>query len=68
MAHCRICKTKDVVRLSSLETVWCPNCRRYSDWRLKDGQQSILIEGKVGNEQELLGTEKTVVRGDGEPS
>ena len=49
MAHCRICKTKDVIRLSSLETIWCPQCRRYFDWKLKDGEQSVLIEGRIGD-------------------
>ena len=48
MAHCRLCKSKDVVRLSSLETVWCPKCRRYSDWKLKEGVPSILIKNKKG--------------------
>ena len=43
-----------MVSLTSIDKKLCPDCKSYQDWALKPGQQSLLIEGKKGNEQQQL--------------
>lgn len=48
MAHCKACGSTEVVKLSSINQVRCNVCRRFTVWRLEEGQQSVL-ENKRGN-------------------
>jgi len=66
--RCAKCGSSALVHLSSIDQRLCADCLHYNNWKLKPKQKSVLIDGKIGNEQDLLGTEKTVVRGNGEPS
>ena len=57
MAHCRFCKSREVVKLSSVNQVLCNACKRYTTWELEEGEQSVLIEGVTGGVQGLLPAE-----------
>lgn len=37
-----------LIPLSSIDKEMCESCHTYFTWELKNGQKSVLIEGKVG--------------------
>lgn len=45
---CPHCESDVLISLSSIDQHICNNCCKPSDWKLKPGQPSVLIEGKVG--------------------
>lgn len=47
---CPVCSAT-LVRLSSTDLELCSVCGREFNWKLKDGQESILVEGKVGGRE-----------------
>lgn len=36
------CKSPDVVRISTRQVVYCPDCNAYTRWRLKPGQRRLI--------------------------
>ena len=52
MMQCQKCHSNALVRLSSIDKVLCADCYTYGDWNLKQGQQSVLIDGKRGTADE----------------
>ena len=45
---CPVCNSKPVDLLFSMDKLWCFNCKRFYDFKLKPGQKSIHIKGKIG--------------------
>lgn len=37
-----------MILLSSVDKMICPDCKKYSKWKLKPNQASVLCEGKTG--------------------
>jgi hypothetical protein len=42
-----------LVVLSSINQLLCSDCKSRYDWRLKDGQKSVLIDGLQGDGRSL---------------
>lgn len=40
--QCPKCGNPDVVRMSSLRIIHCPDCHTESPWPLKDGQKPLI--------------------------
>jgi len=40
-----------LVTLSSIKKRLCSDCKRYEDWNLKAGQESVLIHGERGGSE-----------------
>ena len=40
------------VTLSSIKMLLCSDCKRYYSWPLKAGQQSVLIHGERGGDED----------------
>tara|TARA_R110000868_G_C10972546_1_gene770381 strand:- start:27239 stop:27424 length:186 start_codon:yes stop_codon:yes gene_type:complete len=51
---CPNCSSSTTIALSSVDKILCADCWIYSDWKLKEGQPSVLIEGKKGDKQESM--------------
>lgn len=45
---CEICGKEPIDLLFSIDKYWCFYCRKFYDFKLKPGQKSIHIKGKVG--------------------
>lgn len=45
---CEKCGSRYTIPLSSIDKIICDDCKHLSDWKLKPGQVSVLIEGKIG--------------------
>ncbi len=44
---CQVCKGK-VDLLFSLNKMWCFECKKFYDFKLKKNKKSILIKGLIG--------------------
>jgi ribosomal protein L37AE/L43A len=40
--QCPKCGNPDVIRMSSLRIIHCPDCHTESPWPLKDGQKPLI--------------------------
>jgi len=45
---CGHCGSTWTTTLSSISKILCADCLKYTDWVLKPKQQSVLIDGLVG--------------------
>ena len=50
---CPVCGEKGIVPLPSMNKKACFCCHREFEWKLKDGQKSILIENLIGGRDGL---------------
>jgi len=50
--HCPLCQSTILIPLSSTDEFICDGCKRTFPWRLKLGQESVLIHGKIGTKEE----------------
>lgn len=48
---CLHCGSTALVRLTSIDALLCADCNKYTPWKLKPTQASMLIEGRRGEEE-----------------
>jgi hypothetical protein len=44
---CPNCSNRDLVRLSTLNLKFCPDCHTWIPWKLSEGQQPIVTNNRV---------------------
>jgi hypothetical protein len=49
---CAHCGSDALIRLSSIDSLLCNNCKQYTNWKLKPSEASMLIEGRIGEDGE----------------
>jgi len=50
---CAHCGSDALIRLSSIDSLLCSDCKQYTNWKLKPSEASMLIEGRVGQDDEV---------------
>ena len=49
---CAHCGSDALIRLSSIDSLLCSDCKQYTNWKLKPSEASMLIEGRVGEDDD----------------
>lgn len=49
---CAHCGSDALIRLSSIDSLLCNDCKQYTNWKLKPSEASMLIDGRVGQDDE----------------